>query len=136
MSKTNPGGTILNNEPLREDERRELNNNDIVQICGRRFLFTCGALAVSRPHRPALQQHAPHCSIKRDLVLHRGCADMVQQVLTDATQRLVLPGAEPTMKLKLGSVLKADMPKQEKVLTPKQEKARDTPKQEKARASP
>ena len=43
MSKTNPGGTILNSEPLQEDERRELNNNDVVQVCGRRFLFSCGA---------------------------------------------------------------------------------------------
>ena len=34
MSKTNPGGTILNSEPLQEDERRELNNNDVVQVCG------------------------------------------------------------------------------------------------------
>ena len=47
------------------------------------------------------------------------------QVLTDVTKRLVLPGAEPTMKLNLGSVLKVD--------TPKQEKGRDTPKQEKVR---
>ena len=49
MSKTNPGGTILNNEPLQEDERRELNNNDIVQVCGRRFLFTCGAPRTTSP---------------------------------------------------------------------------------------
>ena len=32
MSKTNPGGTILNSEPLQEDERRELNNNDVVRV--------------------------------------------------------------------------------------------------------
>ena len=45
MSKTNPGGTILNNESLEQDERRELTNNDIIQVCGRRFLFTRGAPA-------------------------------------------------------------------------------------------
>lgn len=56
------------------------------------------------------------------------------QVLRDVSQQRVLPGAEPTMKLKLSSVPKALTPKQEKVLTPKQEKARDTPKQEKVRA--
>ena len=47
-------------------------------------------------------------------------------MLRDVSQQRVLPGAEPTMKLNLGSVPKA--------LTPKQEKARGTPKQEKARA--
>lgn len=55
-------------------------------------------------------------------------------MLRDVSQQRVLPGAEPTMKLKLSSVPKALTPKQEKVLTPKQEKARDTPKQEKVRA--
>ena len=57
MSKTNPGGTILNNEPLQEDERRELNNNDIVQICGRRFLFTCGEPSVPTQTPPTA--HSP-----------------------------------------------------------------------------
>ena len=50
MSKTNPGGTILNNEPLREGERRELNNNDIVQVCRRAFLFSCGAPRATRTY--------------------------------------------------------------------------------------
>ena len=55
-------------------------------------------------------------------------------MLRDVSQQRVLPGAEPTMKLKLSSVPKALTPKQEKALTPKQEKAHDTPKQEKVRA--
>ena len=53
MSKTNPGGTILNSEPLQEDERRELNNNDVVQVCGRRFLFSCGAPRPTPAHQPS-----------------------------------------------------------------------------------
>ena len=53
MSKTNPGGTILNSEPLQEDERRELNNNDVVQVCGRRFLFSCGAPHPTPAHQPS-----------------------------------------------------------------------------------
>ena len=44
-------------------------------------------------------------------------------MLRDVSQQRVLPGAEPTMKLKLSSVPKALTPKQEKALTPKQEKA-------------
>ena len=73
MSKTNPGGTILNNEPLQEDERRQLNNNDIVQVCGRRFLFTCGALRApgspNQPQQHTLQQRRPYHGTQIDVIL-------------------------------------------------------------------
>ena len=41
-------------------------------------------------------------------------------MLRDVSQQRVLPGAEPTMKLNVGSVPKALTPKQEKALTPEQ----------------
>ena len=60
MSKTNPGGTMLNNESLEQDARRELNNNDVIQVCGRRFLFTQGA-SCSHGRAFRQQQRAALC---------------------------------------------------------------------------
>ena len=93
MSKTNPGGTILNNEPLQEDERRELNNNDIVQVCGRRFLFTCGAPRTTSPQntRNSTLSSSTYRTTRPNLTLspsprpHRAC--------TGAERRVAAAGA-------------------------------------------
>jgi pSer/pThr/pTyr-binding forkhead associated (FHA) protein len=125
MSKTNPGGTILNEEPLEQDARRELNNNDVIQVCGRRFLFTQGASLLARPRFPPAAARSALPLSSDAVYLPRSLAELVQEVLTDVTQRIVLPGAEPTMKLPAKSVLKADTPKAGGN-TPKQQKARAT----------
>jgi len=46
LSKTNPGATMLNDNPLAEP-RKLLSNGDIIQICSRKFLFRYGALGVA-----------------------------------------------------------------------------------------
>ena len=41
LSKTNPGGTQLNDEAV--DKRTLLDDGDVIAICGRRFRFDYGA---------------------------------------------------------------------------------------------
>ena len=46
LSKTNPGGTQLNDEPIEKVELLE--HEDVISICGRRFRFEYGACMVGR----------------------------------------------------------------------------------------
>ena len=45
MSKTNPGGTMLNGAPI--EHPKPLNDKDIISICGRTFRFEAAAAAVA-----------------------------------------------------------------------------------------